>query len=152
MPIIYNKQMGIEVNSKKTIEALFAMAQKTDKAVKTATQKVGSEASRTMKKQIVGGHKLGTPRSAGKGIVANKPSNVTGNLRRSIRSTTTGFDGKYTMVTGAYMVYARSLEFGNPRSRSGSRYPFVEPTAKILSENNKARDIYIKELHRVLKS
>ena len=144
--------MGIEATTNKTIEALKEMAKKADTAVKTATRKVGSEATRTMKKQIVGGHSLGTPRSAGKGIVANKPSNVTGNLRRSIRSTTTGFDGKYTMVTGAYMVYARSLEFGNPRWRSGSRYPFVEPTAKILSKNNKARDIYIRELHRVLKS
>jgi hypothetical protein len=144
--------MGIETTTNKTIEALKAMAKKADTAVKTATRKVGSEASRTMKKQIVGGHKLGTPRSAGKNIVAGKPSRVTGNLSRSIRSTTTGYNGKYTMVTGAYMVYARSLEFGNPRSKSGSRYPFVAPTAKILSENNKARDIYIKELHRVLKS
>ena len=50
------------------------------------------------------------------------------------------------------MVYARALEFGHPRWRSGVKYPFVAPTAKILSENNKARDVYVKELHRVLKS
>ena len=143
--------MDVTTNISKTIQGLNEIAKKTDKAVMTATRKVGAEATRTMKKQIVGGHKLGTPRSDGKNVVAGKPSNVTGNLRRSIRSTTKGFNGRYTMVVGAYMVYARALEFGNPRWKSGVRYPFVAPTAKILNTNNLAREIYVKELHRVLK-
>jgi hypothetical protein len=144
--------MAIDVDVTKTVKALEEMAAKTDKAVLTATRKVGNEATRTMKKQIVGGHKLGTPRSEGRNVVAGKPSNVTGNLRRSIRSTTKGFNGRYTMVVGAYMVYARALEFGNPRWKSGVKYPFVAPTAKILSTNNYAREIYIVELERALKS
>lgn len=144
--------MDVTTSITKTMEALTKISKQTDKAVLSATRKVGAEATRTMKKQIVGGHKLGTPRSAGENIVAGKPSNVTGNLRRSIRSSVQGFNGRYTMTVGAYMVYARALEFGHPRWRSGVKYPFVAPTAKILSENNKARDVYIKELHRVLKS
>jgi len=140
----------VTVGVENTIHALSDIARKADKAVQSATRKVGQEATRTMKKQIVGGHKLGTPRSEGNNIVPGKPSNVTGNLRRSIRSTTKGFNGRYTMVVGGYMVYARALEFGNPRWKSGVRYPFVAPTAKILFENNKARNIYTNELRRML--
>jgi Bacteriophage HK97-gp10, putative tail-component len=140
----------VTVGVENTVHALSEMAKQADRAVLSATRKVANEATRTMKKQIVGGHKLGTPRSEGRNVVAGKPSNVTGNLRRSIRSTTKGFNGRYTMVVGAYMVYARALEFGNPRWKSGVKYPFVAPTAKILSENNRARNIYTDELRRML--
>jgi hypothetical protein len=104
-----------------------------------------------MKEQIVGGHPVGTGRNAGSGIVAGKPSNMSGNLRRSIRSKTKQESfGNYTVVTGAYMVYARALEFGHPKWADGVRYPFVEPTAKILEENNRARDLYVKAMRRAL--
>jgi len=153
LPLIYNKQMGIETNIDVTKRALLFKRKQLDEAVQAASRSVGSLTTRTMKQQIVGAHLIGTSRRAGenRGIVAGKPSNVTGNLRRSIRSKTrqTGF-GKYTVVTGAYMVYARSLEFGNPLWHTNARYPFVEPTAKLMSENDKARNQYIKAMRRAL--
>jgi len=134
----------------KALKGLLLVETKVDKAVKTATQKVGADASRLMKKQIVGGHSYGTTRAEGEGIEPGKPSNVTGDLRRSIRSTIKGFANQYVATVGPYMIYSRALEFGNPRWRSGVKYPFVAPTATLMSENNRARGIYQKALHEAL--
>jgi hypothetical protein len=49
------------------------------------------------------------------------------------------------------MIYARRLEFGGGNWPSGTRYPFVEPTAKIMKANNLARNIYIRALSAELK-
>lgn len=143
--------MDVTTDISKTMKALNGLHALADKAVKKATLTVAQETTRTMKKQIVGGHKLGTTRAEGKNIQAGKPSNVTGNLRRSIRYSVTGFNGRYTAVVGAYQVYARALEFGNPRWASGARYPFVSPTAKIMSDGNKARKIYMTALEEALR-
>lgn len=129
--------------------ALKATENKIDKAVKYATQQVGMEANRQMKKQIKGGHKRGTPTPS---APDNPPTNITGYLRRSIRaSRVTGFEGRYQVTVGPYANYARSLEYGNPRWRSGVKYPFVEPTAKLLSENNYARNIYFRAISSALR-
>lgn len=143
--------MNVETHINLTVRALLFKHNQIDEAVKMASRSVGSLATRTMKQQIVGGHSVGTPRSAGSGIEDGKPSNMSGNLRRSIRSKTTKESfGQYTVVTGAYQIYARALEFGHPKWQSGVKYPFVEPTAKILLENNKARNLYVKALSRAL--
>jgi hypothetical protein len=143
--------MDVEAHISATISALKQTNVAVDEAVRDASRAVGSLATRTMKKQIVGAHPVGKPRSAGSGIEDGKPSNMSGNLRRSIRSKTTkeGF-GQYSVVTGAYQIYARALEFGHPKWQSGVKYPFVAPTAKILLESNKARDLYVKALRRAL--
>jgi hypothetical protein len=143
--------MDVDAHIDATVRALLHAQKEVDQAIKSASQAVGSLATRTMKQQIVGGHPVGKGRDSGSGIVAGKPSNMSGNLRRSIRSKTKqeGF-GTYTVVTGAYQIYARALEFGHPRWANGVRYPFVAPTAKILLENNRARDLYVKAMRRAL--
>ena len=144
--------MDVSASIKKTLESLWKKPDLIDDAIKSASRSVGSLATRTMKEQIVGAHPVGTSRDAGSGIEADKPSNMSGNLRRSIKSKTTKTGlGEYTVVTGAYQIYARALEFGHPNWKSGVRYPFVEPTAKILEENNRARDLYVKALRRAMK-
>jgi hypothetical protein len=142
--------MDVEAHINLTVSALLLKHKAIDAAVKSASQSVGSLATRTMKQQIVGGHPVGTGRDAGSNIEDGKPSNMSGNLRRSIRSKTVGGMGQYTVTTGAYQIYARALEYGHPKWRSGVKYPFVAPTAKILLENNKARDLYVKALSRAL--
>lgn len=67
------------------------------------------------------GHILGT----GPG-----PNRVTGNLLRSIHTEPArkGF-GSYTASVFPTMVYSRAVELGNPRWKSGVKYPYLAPAA-----------------------
>ena len=61
------------------------------------------------------------------------PNVVTGNLIRSIYSETkVGFAGSYIAEVGASMVYARAVEMGHPRWKSGVKYPYLVPAAESL--------------------
>jgi hypothetical protein len=129
------------MNGDKALKALQDIAIKADKAMLKASKKVGMDATRVMKKQIQGRHKLNTKRP-NPAPPDKSPMNVTGDLRRSIRSDVKkGFIG-YTVIVGAYQVYARQLEYGGKNWKSGAKYPFVEPTAKIMLTNNRAQNIY----------
>ncbi|MGN6724113.1 MAG: hypothetical protein ACTHJM_16015 [Marmoricola sp.] len=59
------------------------------------------------------------------------PNVVTGTLRRSIQSDGIKAIGPaiYSTRVGPSTVYARAIELGNPRSRSGA-YPYFGPAAK----------------------
>jgi hypothetical protein len=86
-----------------------------------------------------------------KGNPPQPPQNRTGALRRSIRyKIKKGYEGRYVATIAPYMIYARHLEFGGKGWPSGTRYPFVEPTAKIMKANNLAREIYAKALRAEL--
>lgn len=57
------------------------------------------------------------------------PNRVTGNLVRSIhRESRKGF-GTYTTSVFPTMIYARAVELGNPRWKSGVKYPYLRPAA-----------------------
>lgn len=79
-------------------------------------------------------------------ISGQPPMNVTGNLRRSIRGKTSrsGF-GIYTAEAGAYMVYARAVEFGGPPTWTrGQHFPYMQPALEIFKRTNLVRMILIK--------
>ena len=83
-------------------------------------------------------------------ISGQPPMNVTGNLRRSIKgkSTRSGF-GIYTAEAGAYMVYARAVEFGGaPTWTNGQHFPYMQPALEIFKRTNLIRTILIKHLRR----
>lgn len=142
--------MDIEANVDKTVKAFADMPAQIDAAVLFATNQVGMAASSEMKKQIQGGHRLGTPRPY-KAPPPTPPMNVTGNLRRSIRPVVRrGFTG-YSVVVGSFATYARQLELGGGRWRSGAKYPFVEPTARIMMQTGKAERIYANAIRKALK-
>lgn len=65
------------------------------------------------------------------------PNVQTGNLRRSITTSkvTKGFSGLYSVDVSATMVYARAVELGNPRWKSGVKYPYLGPAANSLQSN-----------------
>jgi len=155
-----------ETNVHQVQKALDEIAKKTDKAVKTATQAVEAEAVLQMKRMIAGARKYttrtrvrdttnldtGTGGPVGstykvydKATPNKPPKSRTTNLKRSIRGNTKGFEGRYTAIVGPYAEYGRSLELGSGRG-SNVKFPFVEPTARMLSENGFARKIYIKAL------
>lgn len=141
--------MEITTNISEVIESFAKKNEEIDKAIELATSRVAMLAVREMKNQIVGGHAPGTPRSEGKNIVAGRPSNVTGNLRRSIYSTTRrGFGGSYTAIVGPGAGYAYALEVTGV-GKAQTRYPFVGPTATIMSESGRASSIYEDAMRRV---
>lgn len=139
--------MDVVANTGDTNNALAQMSAEMDNAIKFATTQVGQVAASQMQSLIVGRHKPGTPTPS---MPGEPPSNITGNLRRSIRSTVTGFGGIYTATVGPYMVYARALEFGHPDWESGVKYPFVAPTATIMQANDRAKNIFVNAVRYAL--
>ena len=142
--------MEIKANIDDVISSLGEQNKDFDKAVQLATNRVAMLAVRTMKEQVIGAHKLGTPRSEGKNIVAGHPSNVTGNLRRSVTSTMTkGFFGQYIATVGPTAAYAYDLEVVGV-GKNKTQYKIVEPTGNIMSSNNRAINIYKDAMRRAL--
>jgi hypothetical protein len=76
-------------------------------------------------------HARGTPRIPG-GI---GPNTITGNLKRSIFSRTRIGFGTYIAEVGATMEYARQVEQGGGRWKSGVKYPYIAPAAEKLRDN-----------------
>lgn len=76
------------------------------------------------------------------------PNVRTGNLRRSIRTSTPvkGFGGSYSVDVSATMVYARAVEFGHPRWKPGTKYPYLGPAALSLSKSGEANRIFTRAL------
>lgn len=78
------------------------------------------------------------------------PNVITGSLRRSIRtSVSAGFDS-YIAVVGPTMEYARAVELGSPRWKSGVKYPYLEPAALELIRNGTINRIFSGEIRRKL--
>jgi len=85
-----------------------------------------------------GTHKKGQPRSGGPG-----PNVVTGNLRRSINTSVRYGFGTYIAIVGASMEYARAVEKGSPRWKSGVKYPYLEPAALSLIRSGQIQRIFV---------
>ena len=70
------------------------------------------------------------------------PNRGTGNLLTSMTfsSSRKGF-GSYVAEVGAGAVYARALEYGNPRWSSGVKYPYMEPAVKSLVSSGQLSQI-----------
>lgn len=79
------------------------------------------------------GHILGT----GPG-----PNVVTGALRRSIRTDVKYGFGNYIAVVGASTEYARAVELGSPRWKSGVKYPYLTPAAQGLIQDGSLNRIF----------
>jgi hypothetical protein len=86
-----------------------------------------------------GTHKKGTPRVPGTGP---GPNVVTGALRRSIRTDVKYGFGSYIAVVGASVEYARAVELGSPRWKSGVKYPYLAPAAEQLIQNGSLNRIF----------
>ena len=93
----------------------------------------------------------GTRRREGSRIIPPKhigpsgsgPNVITGTLRRSIRTSVSfGFDS-YIAVIGPTVEYARAVELGSPRWKSGVKYPYLEPAAIDLIKSGKINRIFV---------
>jgi hypothetical protein len=70
------------------------------------------------------------------------PNVVTGALRRSIRTDVKYGFGNYIAVVGASTEYARAVELGSPKWKSGVKYPYLEPAATQLILNGSLNRIF----------
>ena len=71
------------------------------------------------------------------------PNVISGNLRRSINTSVRyGFD-TYIAIIGASMEYARTVEMGSPRWKSGVKYPYLEPAALSLIRSGQLQRIFV---------
>ena len=87
-----------------------------------------------------GAHTAGTPRLRGTGP---GPNIVTSNLVSKIvaQLPVKGFRGYSSEVTSS-AEYARVVEMGSPRWKSGVKYPYMEPTATTLIANGTLARIF----------
>jgi len=118
----------------------------TEKKIDTAALQATFQASLKIedlakKNANTGNHPVGTPRIAGTGP---GPNSVTGNLVSKIvaQRPVKGFRG-YTSEVTSSAEYARAVELGSPRWKSGVKYPYLEPTATTLINNGTLKRIFI---------
>lgn len=111
-----------------------------------AANEIGIALEGFAKREIKGDRKsVGYPATSGA-----PPMNVTGNLRRSIKSSSqrVGFN-HYVAEVGAYMVYARAVELGGaPTWTRGQKFPYMEPALEEFKRTNLIRRILVKHLGR----
>ena len=70
-----------------------------------------------------------------KHVGGSEPNTVTGNLKRSIKTTYRVGLGTYIAEVGPTMIYARQVEKGGGKWPSGVKYPYLEPAALMLLRN-----------------
>ena len=126
--------------------ALKAYQARLDTQIGAATREVSIALESLGKKEIKGQRPKGEKATTGE-----PPMNRTGNLRRSIKGTSSrkGF-GTYEAIVGADMVYARAVEVGNPYNppswRNGEHFPFLSPALRKFVKSGLLKRILIKHL------
>jgi hypothetical protein len=95
-----------------------------------------------------GTHKRGQGHIPGTGP---GPNVVTGNLRRSIRTDVKYGFGSYVATVGAYAEYARAVELGSSRWKSGVKYPYLGPAADTLRKNGTLNRVFTQAFARKMK-
>jgi hypothetical protein len=111
-------------------QALIAYQKKFDVQIGQAANEISLKLEGLAKREIKGRRPKGQ-----KATIGMPPMNRTGNLRRSIMSTTErkGY-GTYQAIVGAGMMYARAVEVGAPYNPptwiKGERFPFLQPAVE----------------------
>jgi hypothetical protein len=87
-----------------------------------------------------GNHPKGTPRVSGTGP---GPNVISGNLNSKIvgQRPIKGFKG-YSATVDSSAEYARAVELGSPKWKSGVKYPYMEPAAQALINNGTLNRIF----------
>lgn len=80
--------------------------------------------------------------SPNKHVGGSFPNTVTGNLKRSIKTTYRVGFGSYIAEIGPTMIYARQVEKGGGNWKSGVKYPYLEPAALTLLRNGTINRVF----------
>lgn len=139
-------------NLKDVLAAIDGNAEKIAQGAQLGIMRVGLEVERQAKLNFQGTRsyekrvsKNGRPYlviTPKKHVGGSGPNTVTGNLKRSIKTTyRVGFD-KYIAEVGPTMIYARQVEKGGGKWPSGVKYPYLEPAALMLLRSGKLTRIF----------
>lgn len=79
------------------------------------------------------------------------PNVVTRTLLRSITTEVRYGFGSYVATVGPTVEYARAVELGNPRWKSGVRYPFLIPAVGYLVGNGTLNRVFTRAFTTALK-
>jgi hypothetical protein len=138
--------MSASDNLPQVVAAIKAYEMRVDVLLGSAAAEIGQQLAGAAMRQIEGDRKtVGYPAVSGK-----PPMNYTGNLRRSIKGSSSrlGF-GIYTAQAGAYMVYARAVEFGGaPTWTNGQKFPYMEPALEQFKRTDTIQRIIAKYMRR----
>jgi len=116
--------------------------QQVEQAAEYAITQAALSIERQAKKNAsTGVHKRGEGHILGTGP---GPNVVTGTLRRSITTQTRYGFGSYIATVGPTVEYARAVELGSPRWKSGVRYPFLTPAVGYLVGNGTLNRVFTK--------
>jgi hypothetical protein len=122
------------------LAGLEVQEDKLERAAQTAIATAGFAIQRQAQINAnTGTHKKGQGHIPGTGP---GPNVVTGALRRSIRTDVKYGFGNYIAVVGASTEYARAVELGSPRWKSGVKYPYLRPAAEDLIRNGSLNRIF----------
>lgn len=127
-------------NLSQVLAGLEVQEDKLEHAAQTAIATAGFAVQRQAQKNAnTGTHSKKTGHIPGTGP---GPNVVTGALRRSIRTDVKYGFGNYIAVVGASTEYARAVELGSPRWKSGVKYPYLAPAAEELIRNGSLNRIF----------
>lgn len=122
-------------NESAVVAALKSKALKVDGAAKAGVMAVAFAVQKQAKiNAFTGKHRPGEGHIPGTGP---GPNVGTGLLRRSISVKQRKGFGSYVASVGPTAVYARAVEQGHPRWRSGVRYPYLRPAAAMVRRQAK---------------
>jgi hypothetical protein len=95
-----------------------------------------------------GTHPRGQGHTPGTGPGPNK---VTGTLQRSINTEFRYGFGSYIATVGPSVEYARAVELGSPRWKSGVRYPFLSTAVGYMVKSGNLNRVFTLNFMRLMK-
>lgn len=136
-------------NLSDVLAGLEVQEDRLENAVQTAIATAGFEVQRQAQKNAnTGSHPRGQGHLPGTGP---GPNVVTGTLRRSIRTDVKYGFGSYIAVVGADTEYARAVELGSSRWKSGVKYPYLAPAAIELIMSGKLNRVFTAALIKAVR-
>jgi hypothetical protein len=136
-------------NLSQVLASLPLMEQKIEKAGQLALTQAALALERQAKLNAnTGTHPRGKPRVSGSGPGPNK---VTGTLQRSISTEVRYGFGSYVATVGPSVEYARAVELGSPRWKSGVRYPFLSTAVGYMVKSGNLNRVFTMNFARLMK-
>jgi hypothetical protein len=122
--------VSISTNIPQVIAGMTAFNAKFDQAVLFGNRIVALKVERqAVKNADTGHHPRGQGHIPGTGP---GPNTVSTSLKQSIRAEDRSGFGNYEIIVGATVEYARAVELGSPKWKSGVKYPYMRPAAETI--------------------
>jgi phage gpG-like protein len=127
-------------NLRDVMNAVSKNVSNIEQAAQYATGIAALEIERQAKKNAdTGTHPRGQGHIPGTGP---GPNRVTGTLMGSIQTTIRYGFGSYIAIVGPTVEYARAVELGSPRWKSGVKYPYLFPAGEQLSRDGTLNRVF----------